>query len=133
MRHVGANPNSEAGFATSICSRTASSGAHTARNAGAAGTGVSVGGETKAGIAWFKVLPKINGIGKVEGAIDKQGYIALADNNLTMPALATSTCTGPCASSISLNARSTSATAVTSHLTARHPDSRALAGGGPDR
>jgi hypothetical protein len=55
---------------------------------GAAGTGVSVGGETKAGIAWFKVLPRINGVGKVEGAIDKQGYIALADNNLTMPALA---------------------------------------------
>jgi hypothetical protein len=55
---------------------------------GAAGTGVSVGGETKAGIAWFKVLPRINGVGKVVGAIDKQGYIALADNNLTMPALA---------------------------------------------
>jgi len=55
---------------------------------GAAGTGVSVGGETKAGIAWFKVLPRINGVGKVQGAIDKQGYLALADNNLTMPALA---------------------------------------------
>jgi hypothetical protein len=55
---------------------------------GAAGTGVSVGGETKAGIAWFKVLPRINGVGKVVGAVDKQGYLALADNNLTMPALA---------------------------------------------
>jgi len=55
---------------------------------GAAGTGVSVGGETKAGIAWFKVQPKVTGAGKVEGKVRDEGYIALADNNLTMPALA---------------------------------------------
>ena len=55
---------------------------------GAAGTGVNVGGEEKAGIAWFNVEPKINGAGKVEGKIKKEGYLALADNNLTMPALA---------------------------------------------
>jgi hypothetical protein len=55
---------------------------------GAAGTGVNVGGETKAGIAWFNVEPKINGAGKVEGKIKREGYIALANNNLTMPALA---------------------------------------------
>jgi hypothetical protein len=55
---------------------------------GAAGTGVNVGGEEKAGIAWFNVEPKINGAGKVEGKIKKEGYLALANNNLTMPALA---------------------------------------------
>jgi hypothetical protein len=55
---------------------------------GASGTGVDVGGEEKAGIAWFAVEPKINGAGKVEAKLKREGYIALADNNLTMPALA---------------------------------------------
>ena len=55
---------------------------------GASGTAVQVGGELKAGIAWFSVDPKINGAGKVEGNIKKQGYVALANNNLTMPAIA---------------------------------------------
>ncbi len=55
---------------------------------GAADTAVNVGGEIKAGIAWFAVQPKIGGAGKVEGSVKKQGYIALADNNLTYPAIA---------------------------------------------
>ena len=55
---------------------------------GASGTAVQVGGELKAGIAWFSVDPKINGAGKVQGNIKKQGYVALANNNLTMPAIA---------------------------------------------
>ncbi|MDQ2916909.1 MAG: hypothetical protein M3R40_07095 [Pseudomonadota bacterium] len=55
---------------------------------GAAGTGVQVGGDTKAGIAWFQVSPKINGSGKVEGQVKQQGYLALANNNLTYPAIA---------------------------------------------
>jgi hypothetical protein len=58
---------------------------------GASGTAVNVDGELKAGIAWFAVKPKINGAGKVEGQVKKQGYIALADNNLTMPAIAMGT------------------------------------------
>jgi len=49
---------------------------------------VNVGGELKAGIAWFQVDPKINGAGKVEGQVKNQGYLALADNNLTYPAIA---------------------------------------------
>jgi hypothetical protein len=55
---------------------------------GASGTAVWVNGELKAGIAWFAVSPKINGAGKVEGQVKKQGYLALANNNLTMPAIA---------------------------------------------
>jgi hypothetical protein len=55
---------------------------------GSNGTAVNVGGELKAGIAWYGVEPKINGAGKVEGKIKKQGYLALANNNLTMPAIA---------------------------------------------
>ena len=55
---------------------------------GAAATGVVVGGQLKAGIAWFAVSPKINGAGKVEGQVKKQGYLALAGNNLTYPAIA---------------------------------------------
>jgi hypothetical protein len=55
---------------------------------GSTNTAVNVGGELKAGIAWFGVSPKINGAGKVEGQVKKQGYIALANNNLTYPAIA---------------------------------------------
>ncbi len=55
---------------------------------GASGTAVQVGGQIKAGIAWFAVSPKINGAGKVEGQVKKQGYLALAGNNLTYPAIA---------------------------------------------
>jgi hypothetical protein len=55
---------------------------------GASGTGVNVGGEEKAGIAWFRVEPKIGGSGKVGGTIKAEGYIALANNNLSMPAIA---------------------------------------------
>ena len=55
---------------------------------GSNGTAVNVGGELKAGIAWYGVSPKINGAGKVEGQVKKQGYLALANNNLTMPAIA---------------------------------------------
>jgi len=52
---------------------------------------VNVNGELKAGIAWFAIPPKVNGAGKVEGQLKKQGYIALANNNLTMPAIAMTT------------------------------------------
>jgi hypothetical protein len=56
---------------------------------GAASTGVKVGGEFKAGIAWFAVDPRIGGAGKLKKAhVEKQGYVAVADNNLSYPALA---------------------------------------------
>jgi hypothetical protein len=55
---------------------------------GASGTAVRIGGELKAGIAWFSVAPTINGAGMVEGNIKKQGVFGLGNNNLTMPALA---------------------------------------------
>jgi hypothetical protein len=55
---------------------------------GASGTAVKVGGEIKAGIAWFAVDPQVNTKGSVTGEVEEQGYIALADNNLTMPAIA---------------------------------------------
>jgi hypothetical protein len=55
---------------------------------GAASTGVDVAGELKAGIAWFMVDAHTNPNGKVVGNVKKQGYLALAHNNLTYPALA---------------------------------------------
>ena len=55
---------------------------------GSTNTAVNVGGEIKAGVAWFGIAPKINGAGKIEGQVKKQGYIALANNNLTYPAIA---------------------------------------------
>jgi hypothetical protein len=54
---------------------------------GAAGTAVNVGGELKAGIVWFKVEPTVNAT-SVNGSVERQGYLALADNNLSMPAIA---------------------------------------------
>jgi hypothetical protein len=55
---------------------------------GALTTAVEVGGETKAGILWFKVEPEVNDRGRVKGKVEEQGYIALEDNNLTYPAIA---------------------------------------------
>jgi hypothetical protein len=52
------------------------------------GTAVEVRDELKAGIAWYAVDVRINGAGKVVGHVKKQGYLALKDNNLTMPAIA---------------------------------------------
>jgi hypothetical protein len=58
---------------------------------GALDTAVRVNGQLKAGIVWFQVTPKINGAGKVEGKVTRQGYLALAGNNLTYPAIAVGT------------------------------------------
>ncbi len=55
---------------------------------GSTDTSVNVDGDLKAGIAWFQVDPKINGAGKVDGKVRREGYIALANNNLTYPAIA---------------------------------------------
>ncbi len=54
---------------------------------GAAGTAVNVNGEIKAGIVWFKVHPVVSA-STVSGFVERQGYLALADNNLSMPAIA---------------------------------------------
>jgi hypothetical protein len=50
---------------------------------GALDTAITVGGVNKAGIEWFIVKPSAGGTGK--GAL--QGYLALANNNLTYPAI----------------------------------------------
>jgi hypothetical protein len=56
---------------------------------GASGTGVMVGGEEKAGIAWFGVDPEVGNAGKLKRAhVRKSGYVAVANNNLSMPAIA---------------------------------------------
>ncbi len=54
---------------------------------GSAGTAVNVNGEIKAGIVWFKVHPVVSA-NDVAGFVERQGYLALADNNLSMPAIA---------------------------------------------
>jgi hypothetical protein len=58
---------------------------------GALDTAVRVDGELKAGVAWFQVTPKINGADKVQAKVTQQGYLALAGNNLTYPAIAMGT------------------------------------------
>ena len=54
----------------------------------AADSAVRINGDLKAGVAWFFIDPKINGAGKIEGKIAKQGYLGVANNNLGYPALA---------------------------------------------
>jgi hypothetical protein len=58
---------------------------------GSTGTAVKVNGETKTGIAWFAVNPSVSWNGKVSGHVEKQGYLALANNNLTYSAIAMGT------------------------------------------
>ena len=57
---------------------------------GAADTSVNVNGQIKAGIAWFAVEPRGKG-NPVDGKVKMQGYLALANNNLTYPAIAMGT------------------------------------------
>jgi hypothetical protein len=52
---------------------------------------VKVGGQAKAGIVWFQVHPSVNSNGDVRGEVDESGYLGLANNNLTYPALAMNT------------------------------------------
>jgi len=54
---------------------------------GALDTAVSVGGETKAGIAFYTVNPSIVS-NNVQATLANQGVLALASNNLTYPAVA---------------------------------------------
>jgi hypothetical protein len=53
---------------------------------GALDTALTVGGANKAGIAWYIVQPSI-GAGGLSASIVKQGYLGLANNNLTYPAI----------------------------------------------
>jgi hypothetical protein len=55
---------------------------------GSSGTEVVVGGESRAGIAWFRVDPRLDHRGRINAEVERQGYLALNDNNLTMPAIA---------------------------------------------
>ena len=49
-------------------------------------TAVSVGGATKAGIAFYIINPSVTSA-SVSGSVVQQGVLALADNNLTYPAV----------------------------------------------
>ncbi|MFN2520584.1 MAG: hypothetical protein ABR525_06030, partial [Candidatus Limnocylindria bacterium] len=60
---------------------------------GALDTAVNVGGAEKAGIAWFIIRPSIDAANKVvrtslNATVVKQGYLGIADNNVTYPAIA---------------------------------------------
>ncbi|MCA1668882.1 MAG: hypothetical protein LC793_16105 [Thermomicrobia bacterium] len=55
---------------------------------GALDTIVNVGGVNKAGIAWFAITPVVTSNGKVIGTPAQQGYVAVANNNITYPAIA---------------------------------------------
>jgi hypothetical protein len=50
----------------------------------AADSALWVGGKLKAGAAWFFIDPKINGAGKIEATIAKQGYLAVANTTSTI-------------------------------------------------
>jgi hypothetical protein len=53
---------------------------------GALDTAVTVGGANKAGIEYFVVKPSVTASGALSGTV-KDGYLALAGNNLTYPAV----------------------------------------------
>jgi hypothetical protein len=55
---------------------------------GALDTVVRVGEKKLAGIAYFILQPTVNANGAVTGSIVKQGYVAVAGNNVTYPAIA---------------------------------------------
>jgi hypothetical protein len=54
------------------------------------GTVVKVGGEERAGVAFFVVNAEVEDKGRVEAHVIRQGYVAVAGNNVTYPAVAVS-------------------------------------------
>jgi len=56
---------------------------------GAIGTAVRVGGEVRAGAEWFVIRPQVDDR-KLEAETDKSGYVAVAGNNVTYPAIGVS-------------------------------------------
>ena len=57
---------------------------------GALGTGVQVGGSTRAGVLWVDVQSEVKN-GKLKNAeVDNSGYVALRNNDVTYPALGVS-------------------------------------------
>jgi hypothetical protein len=57
---------------------------------GAIGTGVRVGGSTRAGVLWVNVEPKVKKGALKEAETKKSGYVALRNNDITYPALGVS-------------------------------------------
>jgi hypothetical protein len=55
---------------------------------GALDTVVNVGGEERAGVAYFLVDPQFERGGRLDGRMVKQGYLAVAGNNVIYPAMA---------------------------------------------
>lgn len=53
---------------------------------GALDTALTINGVNKAGIEWFIVKPSVSSSG-VSGSVARQGYLGLANNNLTYPAI----------------------------------------------
>jgi hypothetical protein len=51
-------------------------------------TVVKVGGEERAGVAFFVVDAEVEGRGRIEARVENQGYVAVAGNNVTYPAIA---------------------------------------------
>jgi hypothetical protein len=49
-------------------------------------TNVSVGGQTRQGIAWFAVKPSLSG-GQLSAQIDRQGYVAVAGEDVLFPSI----------------------------------------------
>jgi hypothetical protein len=57
---------------------------------GAVGTGVRLGNQTRAGVLWMSVRPKVEHGALREAEVKRSGYIALRDHDVTYPALAVS-------------------------------------------
>ena len=57
---------------------------------GALGTGVQVGGSTRAGVLWVNVEPQVEKGSLKEAEVKKSGYVGIKNNNVTYPALGVS-------------------------------------------
>ena len=57
---------------------------------GALGTGVQVGGSTRAGVLWVNVEAKVKKGSLKEAEVEKSGYVGIKNNDVTYPALGVS-------------------------------------------
>jgi hypothetical protein len=57
---------------------------------GAMGTGVQVGGSTRAGVLWVNVEPEVEKGRLKKARVEESGYVAIRNNDIVMPALGVS-------------------------------------------
>ena len=94
---------------------------------GSLGTAVQVDGKTQAGVLWMSVKPKVSD-GKLSASVNRTGYVALDDNDVTYPAIGVST-SGVVVMAATVSGKDHYPSAAYAILSASHPTVKVISEG----